>query len=114
MDFITSKQKEDTTLARKYSANMNFTKNEVAGKIEDLSNGTKAKLILIKLVLDHCNVLILDEPTRNVSPLTNPVIRKVLREFGGTIISVSHDRKYIEEVMDEVYILNENGFSKEK
>jgi len=63
------------------------------------------------LVIDQCNVLILDEPTRNLSPLSSPVVRKVLKNFKGTIISVSHDRKYIEEVIDTLYILNENGLS---
>lgn len=114
LDFMTDNQMEDTTKIRKYLANMNFTNDEVLGKIDNLSNGTKAKLILVKLVMKKCQVLILDEPTRNVSPLTNPVIRKVLKDFSGTIISVSHDRKYIEEVMNEVYILMENGLIKEK
>ena len=91
---------------------MKFTREEKIGKIRDLSNGTKAKLFLMKLVLDKCNVLILDEPTRNVSPLSNPVIRKVLGEFSGTIISVSHDRKYIEEVVDSLYLLTIDGLRK--
>ena len=70
---------------------MNFTKEEMVSKIENLSNGTKAKLLLMKFVIDACPILLLDEPTRNVSPLSNPVIRRVLRDFQGTIISVSHD-----------------------
>ena len=37
-----------------------------------------------------------------MSPLSNPVIRKVLKDFNGTIVSVSHDRKYIDEVIDEM------------
>ena len=81
----------------------------MTGKIKDLSNGTKAKLFLMKLVIDKCNVLILDEPTRNVSPLSNPVIRQVLKEFNGTIISVSHDRRYIDEVIDTLYVLTSDG-----
>lgn len=109
LDFIASKSQEDITNARMYLGNMNFTRDEMTGNIQDLSNGTKAKLFLLKLVLDKCNVLILDEPTRNVSPLSNPVIRKVLSDFKGTIISISHDRKYIDEVIDEVYVLNQEG-----
>lgn len=50
-----------------------------------------------------------DEPTRNFSPLSGPVIRKMLREFPGAVISISHDRKYIEEVCDKIYQLNPNG-----
>lgn len=83
--------------------------NDYYNKISNLSNGTKAKLILTKLVIEKCNVLILDEPTRNVSPLSNPVIRKVLKNFNGTIISISHDRKYISEVADTIYELTESG-----
>ena len=63
----------------------------------------------MKLVMNKYNVLILDEPTRNVSPLSNPIIRQVLKNYKGTIISVSHDRKYINEVVDDIYILNING-----
>ena len=51
----------------------------------------------------------LDEPTRNFSPLSGPVIRQLLKEFPGVIISISHDRKYISEVCDKVYRLTENG-----
>lgn len=104
--------KESLTQARMYLGNMKFTSEEMTGKISNLSNGTKAKLFLMKLVLDKCNVLILDEPTRNVSPLSNPIIRKVLREFKGTIISISHDRKYLAEVVDELYTLTPTGFNK--
>lgn len=113
LDFLSpTKNQEEITKSRMFLGNMKFTREEMTGKIKDLSNGTKAKLLLIKLVLDKCNVLILDEPTRNVSPLSNPVIRKVLKEYQGTIISVSHDRKYIEEVIDELYILKEDGLIK--
>ena len=57
-------------------------------------------------------MLLLDEPTRNVSPLSNPVIRSVLRQFKGTIISVSHDRKYIDEVISDIYLLTHDGLMK--
>ena len=106
---VPNKNSDETTKARMYLGNMNFTKEEMTGKIKNLSNGTKAKLFLIKFVLEKCNVLILDEPTRNVSPLSNPIIRKVLKEFNGTIISVSHDRKYISEVIDTIYYLTKEG-----
>lgn len=115
LDFISPYgNKEEVTKSRILLGNMKFTKEEMISKIKDLSNGTKAKLFLVKLVLDKCNVLILDEPTRNVSPLSNPVIRKVLREYNGAIISVSHDRKYINEVIDNLYVLTINGLIKEK
>jgi len=110
LDFLVpSGDKEEITKARMYLGNMKFTRDEMTGRISDLSNGTKAKLFLMKLLLGKYNVLILDEPTRNVSPLSNPIIRQVLKDFKGTIISISHDRKYIEEVIDNLYILTKDG-----
>ena len=115
LDFISPNgSKDEITKARMLLGNMKFTKEEMTSNVKDLSNGTKAKLFLAKLVLDRCDVLILDEPTRNVSPLSNPVIRKVLKEYKGTIISVSHDRKYINEVVNALYILTPDGLVKER
>ena len=113
LDFITSnsRNKKVITKARMYLGNMKFTSDEMTGKIDNLSGGSKAKLILVKLVFDKCNVLVLDEPTRNVSPLSNPVIRMILKDFNGTIVSVSHDRKYIEEVANKIYLLTANGLN---
>ena len=61
------------------------------------------------MVLRGANVLLLDEPTRNFSPLSNPAVRCALLHFGGAIISVSHDRKYLSEVCDKIYELREDG-----
>ena len=88
---------------------MKYTADEVSHKIADLSGGQKAKILLLKMSLSEANVLILDEPTRNFSPLSGPVIREVLRDYGGAIISVSHDRKYISEVCEKIYELTEDG-----
>ncbi len=63
--------------------------------IAELSGGQKAKIFLLKMSMSGANVLILDEPTRNFSPLSGPVIREMLKEFPGAVISISHDRKHI-------------------
>lgn len=104
VDFLNvnrTKEKEQT--ARTYLASMKLTKEEMLHPISELSGGQKAKVFLVKLMMEENNVLLLDEPTRNLSPLSNPVIRNLLKEFTGAIISVSHDRKYIEEVCDHIY-----------
>lgn len=113
LDFLSSTHSKDISKIRAYLGNMKFTKEEMQGKIQDLSNGTKAKLFLLKFILDECNVLLLDEPTRNLSPLSNPVIRNVLKNYPGAIISISHDRKFLFEVIDEIYHLDENGLLKQ-
>lgn len=106
------KDKDEITKIRTYLGSMKFTNEETLGKIKDLSGGSKSKLIILKLMIDKCDVLILDEPTRNLSPLTNPIIRDVLSNYNGSIISVSHDRKFIEEVCDVIYELDKNGIKK--
>lgn len=101
--------KEDMTKVRTFLGSLKFTNEEITSPISALSGGQKAKVVLLKLVIDKCNVLLLDEPTRNLSPLSNPVIREVLKEYKGAIISVSHDRKYINEVCERKLILTKEG-----
>ena len=101
--------KEEVTRIRTYLGSMKYTVDEMGHRLEDLSGGQKAKLILLKMSMSGANVLILDEPTRNFSPLSNPVIRDMLRNYSGAIISISHDRKYIQEVAEKVYELTEDG-----
>lgn len=101
--------KEEQTKIRTFLGSLKFTKEEMEHPIGELSGGQKAKLFLLSICVEKANVLILDEPTRNFSPLSNPVIRKMLKEFSGAIISVSHDRKYMAEVCDTIYELSEEG-----
>ena len=102
-------RKEDLTRARTCLGSMRFTHEEMTGKIGRLSGGQRAKLLFLDMVLKKADVLLLDEPTRNFSPLSAPVVRAALREFGGSILSVSHDRKYLREVCDIVYELRPDG-----
>lgn len=110
IDFLkTSNKTKDITKARTLMGCVKFTEEEMLYKIGNLSGGQIAKILLLKLILENCNVLILDEPTRNLSPLSNPIIRELLSYYNGVIISVSHDRKFIQEVADAIYELNSDG-----
>ncbi|MDD6174163.1 MAG: ATP-binding cassette domain-containing protein [Firmicutes bacterium] len=104
-----SGRKDDITAVRTLLGSLKFTHEEAEGMIGQLSGGQKAKLLFVKLIFSDCNVLVLDEPTRNFSPLSNPVIRSALQDFPGAIISVSHDRKFLAEVCHTVYCLTESG-----
>ena len=104
--------KEEQTRIRTYLGSMKYTAEEMDHRISELSGGQKAKLILLKLSMSDANVLVLDEPTRNLSPLSGPAVRQALRSFPGAIISVSHDRKYMEEVCDTLYELTGEGLTK--
>ena len=101
--------KESVTKARIYLGSMKYTTDEMSHAVSDLSGGQRAKLLLLKAILDRSNVLLLDEPTRNFSPLSCPAVRKLLSEFPGCIISISHDRKFIDEVTPVLYALTERG-----
>ena len=103
--------KDEITKARTFMGSMHFTHEEMTNKIENLSGGQKAKILFLEMVLKNANVLLLDEPTRNFSPLSNPVVRRSLKEFRGAIISISHDRKYLSEVCNKIYQLDKNGLT---
>lgn len=107
----TGGSEEERTKVRSYLGSMKFTREEMNHPALELSGGQKAKLFFAKFALGGYNALVLDEPTRNLSPLSGPEVRSVLKDFPGTIISVSHDRKYIAEVCERVLILSENGLS---
>ena len=112
IDFLqTTYDKETYTKALTYMGTMKFTRDEMHHKISELSGGQRAKIIFLGMVLQNANVLVLDEPTRNFSPLSAPVIRTALSEFNGTIISISHDRMYLDEVADVIYELSDNGLN---
>lgn len=105
LDFLSENNEESITRIRSLLGMLKFTSEEMLSDISNLSGGQKAKIFLLKMFLDKSNVLVLDEPTRNLSPLSNPVIRKILKEYPGSIISVSHDRKYIDEVCDKKFFI---------
>ena len=91
---------------------LRFTTEEMTHRMADLSEGQKCKTLLAGLILSDPDVLIMDEPTRNLSPLSGPQLRKMLNEYKGAILAVSHDRSFIDEVADTVYELDEDGLHK--
>ncbi len=106
---LTGGSKEEETRVRTCLGSLKFTAPEMDRPLSELSGGQRAKVFLLRMSLQGANVLLLDEPTRNFSPLSGPVIRGLLREFPGAILSVSHDRKYMEEVCTRLLRLTENG-----
>ncbi len=106
-----SGHKDDITKARTLLGNMKYKAEEMEHPVSGLSGGQRAKLLFLAMVLGGANVLVLDEPTRNFSPLSAPVIRGVLADFPGAVISVSHDRLYLEQVCTRVLDLTEHGLA---
>ena len=104
-----SGRRDDVTRARTLLGNMKYKAEEMEHPAAGLSGGQRAKLLFLSMVLNGANVLVLDEPTRNFSPLSAPVIRRVLADFPGVLISVSHDRLYLEQVCTRVLELGPDG-----
>lgn len=103
---------EERTQVMTYLGSMRFTPDEMNHPIHSLSGGQQAKLLLLKIDLSGQNVLLLDEPTRNFSPLSQPELRKLFKHFEGSIVTISHDRLFLKEVCDQVYELKKDGFSR--
>ena len=108
-----SGHKDDVTKARTLLGSMKYKAEEMEHPAIGLSGGQRAKLLFLSMVLGRANVLVLDEPTRNFSPLSAPVIRRVLAEFPGVIISVSHDRLYLGQVCTRVLELTAAGLTEQ-
>ena len=104
-----SGEPEEKKTVRNWLAALKFTAEEMDRPVRELSGGQKAKIFLLRMNTFGANVLILDEPTRNFSPLSGPVIRSMLGNFPGAIISVSHDRKYLSEVCSKVLTFTRDG-----
>lgn len=104
-----SGKKEERSRAGILLGSMKFTADEMNHPSTGLSGGQKAKLMFLMMAESGANVLLLDEPTRNLSPLSGPVIRELLAEYPGCIITVSHDRRLIQEVCTRTVTLTPEG-----
>ena len=82
---------------------MMFHGDDVYKKIGTLSGGQKARLVLLKLVMDGANFLILDEPTNHLDILAQETVEAALELFDGTVLVVSHDRYFINEIVDRIW-----------
>lgn len=80
-----------------------FSGEDIEKKVSVLSGGEKTRLAMIKLLLEPVNLLILDEPTNHLDLKTKDILKKALLDFNGTIILVSHDRYFLDGLVDKVY-----------
>lgn len=77
--------------------------------IKKLSGGEKRRLYLIKVLMQQPNVLLLDEPTNDLDIATLTVLENYLEHFNGTVLTVSHDRYFLDKVSDQLLIFDGNG-----
>ncbi|MBE6414274.1 MAG: ATP-binding cassette domain-containing protein [Verrucomicrobiaceae bacterium] len=92
-----------------YLQNFLFTPEQIRGEIALLSGGERNRLMLAKLFSSPANVIVLDEPTNDLDMETIEVLEATLVSFKGTILLVSHDRAFLNNIVTAVFGFEENG-----
>ncbi|MFA6708138.1 MAG: ABC-F family ATP-binding cassette domain-containing protein [Fusobacterium sp.] len=91
---------------RKLAGGFLFPEDDVFKVIGSLSGGERARVSLMKLILKKSNFLILDEPTNHLDIYSREILEEALEEFSGTLLIVSHDRYFLENVTNTIYEIN--------
>ncbi|MDQ0362393.1 ATP-binding cassette domain-containing protein [Breznakia pachnodae] len=103
IDFLLANTDALLNQVQDYLGSIHLTVLEMGKSIRDLSEGQKAKVCIIYLILRKPKVLVMDEPTRNISPLSKPVLTNLLKEFQGCLIFTTHDRYLLREIEPRIY-----------
>jgi ATP-binding cassette subfamily F protein 3 len=96
---------------RSFLAKFLFTGDDVYKHVRDLSGGEKGRLALAKLIYSRVNVLVLDEPTNHLDIPSREALEEALDAFEGTIITISHDRYFLDRVATQILALNGEGLA---
>jgi ATP-binding cassette subfamily F protein 3 len=94
---------------RSFLGKFHFTGDDVYKKVGDLSGGEKGRLALAKLIYSRVNVLVLDEPTNHLDIPSREALEEALDAYEGTIITISHDRYFLDRVATQILALDGSG-----
>ncbi|NLC66948.1 MAG: ABC-F family ATP-binding cassette domain-containing protein [Clostridium sp.] len=89
-----------------------FTKEAQWSLIGKLSGGEKRRLHLLRVLMESPNVLLLDEPTNDLDINTLTILEDYLEDFNGALITVSHDRYFLDKTVDSIFVFEEDGINK--
>ena len=90
-----------------------FTHDMLSSRVGRLSGGEKRRLYLLTVLMQQPNLLILDEPTNDLDIVTLNILEEYLKEFKGSLIIVSHDRHFLDRLVDHLFIFCGNGVIKD-
>jgi len=96
---------------RSFLAKFLFTGDDVYKKVQDLSGGEKGRLALAKLIYSRVNVLVLDEPTNHLDIPSREALEEALDAYEGTILTISHDRYFLDRVATQILALDGQGLA---
>jgi ATP-binding cassette subfamily F protein 3 len=82
-----------------------FSGDDIYKKIKVLSGGEKARVALAKVILSDANLLLLDEPTNHLDFFSIDILKRALQQYQGTVVLVSHDRQFIEDVCNKIWYI---------
>ena len=93
-----------------YLGDFLFAPQRVMSPVSTLSGGEKNRLLLAKLFSQPANILVLDEPTNDLDIETLELLEELLNEFAGTVLIVSHDREFVDQIVTSTIFIDDDGF----
>ena len=84
-----------------------FSSEQVATKLSQLSGGERARVALLKLLLEENNLLLMDEPTNHLDMESKATLEEALVDYEGSLITVSHDRWFLDQVVNRIWELQD-------
>ena len=99
------------TILRSMLGSFLFEGEDVFKKISTLSGGERARIAILKLILSNANLLLLDEPTNHLDIDSKEALEEALSGYTGTIFTISHDRYFLNTIVDKILVLDEHGIT---
>lgn len=96
---------------RKYLAEFLFVGDDIFKTIDELSGGERGRLSILKIMLKGANFLVLDEPTNHLDIDSKEILEDALLKYEGTVLSISHDRYFLNKTVDKIFEMTESGIN---
>lgn len=110
MEFVRNLRPKSEGQATSLLRRLLFSYNDIHNAIRNLSGGEKSRLQIVRLMLTDANFLMLDEPTNNLDLPSVEVLEEALLQFKGTILTVSHDRYFLDKIATRILAIEPDGY----